>query len=175
MRIKLTRRLSKLGPTVSQHLYEFVHDTAIEVETLISKRWTAFQAIGSIGPAFKPETLDLGADTHISLHSSYNYLTRMLGSVSHGRLQTSFVPHGSRIHVVCDFSQLLNGQLAKAITDGKRIALADFEFSVKMNLESWVTASTNNEHALDVVASCIQDYYAGAKKLYDPTLKIIPS
>ena len=90
----------------------------------------------------------------------------MLGSVSHDCLQTSFVPHGSRLHVVCDFSQLLNGQLAKAITDDKRIALADFEFSVKMNLESWVAASTNNEHALDVVASCIQDYYAGAKKLY---------
>jgi len=165
MRIKLTRRLSKLGPAVSQHLYEFVHDTAIEVETLLSKRWTAFQAIGSISPTFKPETLDVDADTHISLHSSYNYLTRVLGSVSHGRSQTSFVPHGSRLHVVRDFSQLSNGQLTKAITDGERIAIADFELSVEMNLESWIAASTN-DRALDVIASCIQEYYAGAKELY---------
>ena len=166
MRVKLTRRFSKLGPAVSQRLYEFVHDTAIEVETLLSKRWTAFQAIGSIGPTFKPETLDLDADTHISLNSSYNYLTRMLGSVSHGRLQTSFKPHGSRLYVVHDFFPLSKGQLAKAITDGKHIAIADFELSVEMNLESWVAASANNERALDVIASCIQDYYAGAKELY---------
>jgi len=90
----------------------------------------------------------------------------MLGSVSQGRLQTSFEPHGSRLHVVRDFSQLSNGQLTKAITDGQRIAIADFELSVEMNLESWVAASTNNERALDVVASCIQEYYAGAKELY---------
>jgi len=166
MRVKLTRRLSKLGPAVSQRLYEFVHDTAIEVETLISKRWTAFQAIGSIHPAFKPRTLDFDADTHISLNSSYNYLTRMLGSVSRGRLQTSFKPHGSRLHLVRDFSQLSKGRLAKAITDGKHIAIADFEFSVEMNLEPWAAASTNNERALDVIASCIQEYYAGAKELY---------
>jgi len=166
MRVKLTRRLSKLGPAVSQHLYEFVHGTAIEVETLLSKRWTAFQAIGSFGLSFKPETLDLDADTHISLHSSYNYLTRMLGSVSQGRLQTSFKPHGSRLHVICDFSKLSKGQLAKAITDGKHIAIADFEASVEMNLESWVAASTNSKRALDGVASCIREYYAGAKELY---------
>jgi len=166
MRVKLTRRLSKLGPAVSQHLYEFVHDTAIEVETLLLKRWTAFQAIGSISPTFEPETLDLDADTHISLHSSYNYLTRMLGSVSQGCLQTSFKPHGSRLDVVCDFSKLSKGRLTKAITDGKHIAIADFEVSVEMNLESWVAASTNNERALDGIASCIREYYAGAKELY---------
>jgi hypothetical protein len=166
MRVKLALRLSKLGPAVSQHLYEFVHDTAIEVETLLSKRWTEFQAIGSISPTFKSETLDFDADTHISLNSSHAYLTRVLGSVSQDRLQTPFVPHGSRLHVVCDFSQLLKGQLAKAITDGKHITIGDFELSVEMNLESWVAASTNKERALDVVASFIQEYYAGAKELY---------
>ena len=167
MRVKLTRRLSKLGPAVSQHLYEFVHNTAIEVETLLSKRWTAFQAIGStISPTFKPETLDSDTHTHISLNSSYDYFTRMLGPVSRDRLQTSFKPHGSRLHIARDFSCFSKGQLAKAITDGKHITIADFELSVEMNLESWVAASTNNERDLDVVASFIQEYYAGAKELY---------
>jgi len=166
MRVKLTRRLSKLGPAVSQHLYKFVHDTAIEVETLLSKKWSVFQTIGSISATFTPETLDFEADTHISLNSSYNYLTRIPGSVSQGHLRNSFKPHGSRLHVVRDFSQLSKGQLAKAITDGKHIAIADFEFSVEMNLESWVATSTNKERAMDVIASCIQEYYAGAKELY---------
>jgi len=55
MRIKLTRRHSELGPAISQHLHEFVHDTPIEVETRLSKRWTAFQAIGSISPCLNPK------------------------------------------------------------------------------------------------------------------------
>ena len=166
MRVKLTRRLSKLGPAVSRRLHEFVHGTATEVERLLSKRWRAFQAIGSISPTFKPETLNFDADTHISLDSSYDYLTRMLGPVSQGCLQTSFEPHGSRLHTVRNFSRFSKGQLAKAITDGKHIATADFELSVEMNLELWVAASTNKERALDVVASCIQDYYASSKELY---------
>ena len=166
MRVKLARRLSKLGPAVSQHLYEFVHDTAIEVERLLSKRWTEFQAIGSISPTFRPETLASDTNTHISLDSSYDYLTTMLGPVARGRLQTSFEPHGSRLYIVRDFSRFSKGQLAKAITDGDHIATADFELSVEMNLESWVAASPNKERALDVVASCIQEYYASSKALY---------
>jgi hypothetical protein len=166
MRVKLTRRLSKLGPAVSQDLYNFVHDTAIGVETLLSKRWSEFQAVGSISPTFTPEALDFDADTHISLNSSYSYLTRIPGSAPRDRTKSSFKPNGSRLHVIHDFFQLSKGQLEKAISDSKYIALADFEFSVELNLESWVAASTNEERAMDVISSCIQEYYAGAKELY---------
>ena len=89
----------------------------------------------------------------------------MLGPVSRGRLQAPFEPRGSRLHVVRDFSKLSKGRLAKAITDGKQITIADFESSVELNLESWVAASTN-ERALDGIASCIREYYTGAKELY---------
>ena len=97
MRVKMARRLSKLGSAVSQHVCEYVHDTAIETEALLSKRWTAFQAVGSISTTLQPESLDFIADTHISLNSSYSYLMKTLSSVSHGRSQTSFNPQESRI------------------------------------------------------------------------------
>jgi hypothetical protein len=95
----------------------------------------------------------------------------MLGSVSDGRSPESFNPQGSRLYptydfFTCDFSQFLNGQLAAAISDGRHVAIADFEKCVEMHLESWVEASTDNKSALDVIASCIQQYYAGAKGLY---------
>jgi hypothetical protein len=130
---------------------------------LLSRRWTAFQAKGSPSPTLR---LDFDADTHISLTSSSDYLTKMLRSVSHDHSPESFRPNGSRLYIVHDFSQLSNGQLTKAITNDQYIAIADFELSVERNLESWVAASTNSIHSVDVIASCIQQYYSGAKDLY---------
>jgi hypothetical protein len=54
----------------------------------------------------------------------------------------------------------------QAIAKDQRIAIADFELSVEKDLESWVAASINNDDAPDVIASCIQQYFAGAKDLY---------
>jgi hypothetical protein len=167
MRVKMTRRLSKLGSAVPQQVYDLVYDTANLTEGLLSKRWTIFQELESISPPFQLENLDFVADTHISLDSSYDYLTNVLSSVSHGHTQTSFQPQGSRIHPVCDFSQYTDGKLAKAIGKGKRIAVADFEFSVERNFKSWVAASIDNTHTPDVIASCLQGYYSGAKGLYE--------
>ena len=166
MRVKMTRRLSKLGPVPSERLYKFVHDTARETEALLSKRWTAFQEIGSTIPTLQPKELDFVADTHISLNSSYEYLTKILGSVSHGRSQTSFEPQESRLYPLRQFSQFLNDQLSQAIIKNQHIATADFELSVKRNLQSWVAANIGNKRAPDVIASCLQQYYARAKDLY---------
>jgi hypothetical protein len=167
MRVKVARRLSKLGPAVSHHVYEFVHDIAKKAEAFLSKRWTAFQAVGSISPSLQAETLDFAADAHISLDVSYNYLSKMLRSASHGFSQTRFTPsQGPRLNNVRDFTQFTNGRLAHAISKDLRIAIADFELSVERDLLSWVTASANNDDAPDVIASCIQQYVTGAKNLY---------
>jgi hypothetical protein len=164
MRAKMTRRLSKLGSAVPQDVCEFVHNTAVQTEALITKRWTEFQAIGP-GPTLEP-TLDFLADTRLSLNASYNYLTKVLNAISNTRSQTSFNPQGSRLYSVYDFSQLSNGKLENAIANGGHIAIMDFELSVEKNLKSWVTASADGEGTLDVIASCIQQYHAGAKMLY---------
>jgi hypothetical protein len=166
MRVKIARRLSKLGSAVSQYVYEYVHGTAIEAEALLSKRWTEFQAIGSISTTLQPGTLNFVADTHISLNSSYYHLTKMLDSVSHGRSQISFNPQCSRIYPVHDFFQFSKGKLAQAFVNGGHTAIADFELCVERSLESWTTAYINNQGALDVLASCIKEYYAAAKRRY---------
>ena len=167
MRVKIARRLSKLGPAVSHHVYECVHDIAKKTEALLLKRWTAFQAVGSISPTLQPETLDFAVDAHISLDMSYNYLSKMLRSASHGFSQSRFTPsQGPRLNNVLNFTQFTNGRLAQAIAKDQRIAIADFELSVDTNLVSWVATSINNDVAPDVIASCIQQYFAGAKDLY---------
>jgi hypothetical protein len=167
MRVKIARRLSKLGSAVSRDVYEFVQDTSRETEALLSKRWTTFQAKGSICPSLQLEEFDFVADTKISLQNSYNYLLKMLRSDSHGFSEVRFTPsNGTRLNSVHDFSQFTNGRLANAIDKDQHIALEDFEFTVGESLESWIAASRGNNDAPDVIASCIQQYVAGARRLY---------
>ena len=78
MRVKIARRLSKLGSAVSDFVYEFVQSTSRETEVLLSKRWTTFQVKGSIRPTLQLDELDFVADAGISLQNSYNYLLKML-------------------------------------------------------------------------------------------------
>ena len=167
MRAKTARRLSKLGPAVSHHVYKFVHDTFEETEVLLSKRWTTFQATGSLSRALQPEVLDFVADAEISLQNSNNYLMKMLRLASVGFSQTKFSPpRGSRLNTQHDFGRFTNGKLASAIAKDRRIAITDFESIVEKDLESWIAASTNNNNTPDVIASCIQQYYDGAKGYY---------
>jgi hypothetical protein len=165
MRAKMTRRLSKLGPAVSQYIYEFVHGNAKDTEALLSKRWMAFQSIRPIGFTLQPQTLDFVADTHISLNYSYAYLSN-LRSVPHVRLQMPFIPQGSRFFPGHDFSQFSRGQLAKVIAEGQHIAILDFESFVEKNLESWISSIAMDDNSLFMIASCIQQYYVGVKDLY---------
>ena len=167
MRVKTARRLSKLGRVVSRHVYKFVHDTFKETEALLLKRWTTFQAIGSTSPVLQPEALDFVGDAEITLLNSYNYLTEMLRVASDGFSRTRFSPsHGARLHTLHDFGQFMDGQLASAIAKDRRMAIIDFESTVEANLESWVAASTHNDDTPDVISSCIQQYYDGAKDHY---------
>jgi len=170
MRAKMARRLSKLGPDVLHHVHQFVHDNARETEVLLSKRWTAFQETESIPghSTLQLKGLDFVADSNISLVKSYRYLADALLSASQGFKHRRFTPsYRSRLHNEHDFSQFTKGALAEAIDKDPYIALADFELSVEMHLETWVAASTNNDKALDVITSCIEQYFAGAKELYE--------
>jgi len=91
----------------------------------------------------------------------------MLRLASRGFTPSRFSPsHKFRFYEVHDFTQFGNGRLAKAIAEDPSIVIADFELSVEKNLESWVASSTNNVDALDVIASCIEQYFSGAKDLY---------
>ena len=167
MRVKMARRLSKLGTGVPHHICQVVYNTAKGTEAFLSKRWTEFQAIGSISPTLQLEGLDFVADTHITLDKSFQNLTNMLDPPSSRFSQMPFSRlDGFRLYEVHDFTQFMDGRLAKAISEDQHIAIADFEVSVERNLESWVTASKTNGYPSDVIASCIQQYYAGAKGLY---------
>ena len=168
MRVKIARRLSKLSPAMSHNVYEFVQETFRATEALLSKRWTAFQSKGLSRLTLQHEKPDFVADAKISLQNSYNYLSKMLCPVSHGSSKMGFTPsNGTRLNTLRDFSQFTNGRLANAIDRNQHIALNDFETTVEKSLKSWIAASRGNNDAPDVIASCIQQYFAGANRLYE--------
>jgi len=130
----------------------------------------SFQAKGVTGLTLQPDRLDLMADAEISLDNSYEYLANILcsGLRGPGLSQAGFTPPDCvRLNIVHDFTQFTNGQLTRAIEKDQRVALQDFELTVEKNLESWVAAAGGNDDAPNVIASCIQQYVAGARKFYE--------
>ena len=167
MKAKMSRRLSKLCPNISHHVYQFVHNSARTTEALLSKRWTAFQELELVHSTSLLKGLDFVADSNVSLVKSYEYLTDVLLSASQGFKHGPFTPsYGPRLYNEHDFAQFTNGVLADAIAKDQYIAATDFELSVEMHLETWVAASTNDDKSLDVIASCIEQYFSGVKDLY---------
>jgi hypothetical protein len=80
MRMKMARRLSKLGSVVSDNVYQIVYGAAKNTETLLQTRWSSFQAIESISMAWDPEELDVVSDAAITLNNSRPYLIKALRS-----------------------------------------------------------------------------------------------
>ena len=168
MRVKMARRLSKLGCTVSDEVYQTVYDAAEETETLLLKRWSSYQATQSVSPPNHPEQLDIIRDTAITLKHSRQYLINALCSTSHSYSQKNFKPsHPLRLVDTVDFSRLSGDVLTLAIASDRRTALADFELSVERYLDSWVVSHQHDNNAPDVIASCIEKYYASAREIYN--------
>ena len=166
MRVKLARRLSKLGSAVSDDVYQAVYSAANNTEILLQKRWSSFQTIESSSMAWDPEELDTVNDVVITLKHSRPYLINALRSTFRSYSARPFAPsHRQRLANVFSFSQFSDDRLAAAIAEDKRTALADFEFSVERYLESWVN-NQHDEDAVDVIASCIEQYFDAARNIY---------
>ena len=167
MRIKMARRLSKLGTTVSDDIYQVARDAAEETEVLLQKRWTIFQKSQSTSPPWEPDGLDFDGDTAITLNNSRPYLMSALLSTSPGHPPKPFSPSRQpRLADIVDFGHFSHGRLKEAVTIDNRIALADFELSVERYLDPWVNSCPYGDDPPDIIASCLEQYFASAKDIY---------
>jgi hypothetical protein len=176
MRVKIARRLAKLGSAVTNEVRQTVYDVATGTDKLLQNRWSDFQRRRSISPPWLPEKLDFVADTAITLHNSQKYLRKALCSTSQTLSSKKFIPsHRSRFHDIVNFSRFSGGRLTEAVSKDRRTALADFELSVERHLDSWVVESQFDDDAPEVIASCIEQYFTSAQDLYgaDPEDKSV--
>jgi len=168
MRVKMARRLSKLGLAVSDHVHGAVYDAATKTETLLQQRWSDFQESQSVSPPWRPEEPGVIRDTTISLKNSRSYLVNALSPTSDSYSQKKFNPsHPPRLLDTVDFNLFSEGKLTEAIAADQLTALADFESSVERYLDTWVDTHYRDDNAPDVIASCVEQYYASAKDIYN--------
>ncbi|KAI0297846.1 hypothetical protein B0F90DRAFT_1669305 [Multifurca ochricompacta] len=168
MSVKMARRLAKIGSAVSDDVYQAVYSAATRTEGLLQKRWTNFQMHMSLAPPWCPEELDFIADTAITLENSRPYLMKAFIPASQNVSQNIFaLSHQQRLDDTSDFALFSGDRLTKVIGADQRTALADFELSVENYLDSWVASSKDKDSTPDVIASCIEQYFAGAKQHYE--------
>ncbi|KAH8991107.1 hypothetical protein EDB86DRAFT_3065229 [Lactarius hatsudake] len=167
MRIKMARRLSKLGLAVSDDICQVVHDVAQQTERLLQSRWSSFQMSCSTSPPWHPKGLDFVGDSTLTLKNSRRYLTSALSSTSCGYSQKQFNPsHQPRLADTADFSHFAYGRLRAAVASDKHTALGDFELSVERHLDPWVDSIRHDDGAPNVIASCVEQYFASATEIY---------
>ncbi|KAH9056908.1 hypothetical protein EDB87DRAFT_1157643 [Lactarius vividus] len=167
MRAKMARRLSKMGPAASDDVYQAVYDTTKETEALLQNRRSSFQATQSVSPSWHPEKLDVVRDTVMTLKNSRRYLMNALRPGPHRYTQKQFTPsHSPRLLDVFDLGCFSDGRLTAVVAMDGRIALGDFELSVERYLDIWVGSRQHDQNAPDVIASCVEQYYASARKTY---------
>ncbi|KAH9180324.1 hypothetical protein EDB89DRAFT_11871 [Lactarius sanguifluus] len=164
MRVKMARRLSKLGPTVSGDVYQVVCNAAKNTETLLQERWSSFQKSRSVSLAWHPEELEIVGDTVLTLNNSRPYLVNALHSTFPSYSSKPFIPsHQPRLANTEDF---LGDRPALAAAEDKRNALADFELSIERYLDGWVDNYQHDDNAPEVIASCIEEYFDVARGIY---------
>ncbi|KAI9441022.1 hypothetical protein H4582DRAFT_1811232 [Lactarius indigo] len=167
MRVKMARRLSKLGPAVSDSVYQVVYYAAKNTETLLQKRWSNFQNRQSVSLSWYPEELDVVSDAVITLNKSRPYLMKALHSTFPDCSPKSFFPsHQPRLANTLNFDRFSSGRLTAAVAEDKRTALADFELSVERYLDYWVDVSEHDDNAPDTIGSCVEQYFDVARGIY---------
>ncbi|KAH9030640.1 hypothetical protein EDB85DRAFT_2275651 [Lactarius pseudohatsudake] len=167
MRVKMARRLSKLGPAVSGDVYQVVCNAAKNTETLLQERWSSFQKSRSVSLAWHPEELKIVGDTVLTLKNSRPYLVNALHSTFPSHSSKPFIPsHQPRLANTEDFHNFLGDRPALAAAEDKRNALADFELSIERYLDDWVDNYQHDDNAPEVIASCIEEYFDVARGIY---------
>lgn len=143
MHAKLAGRMFKLNGSIHPSLYNALVAVGRAANDLRSRRWEAVQAENAVSTEWKPESLDILADTKLALKYSRGYLDSVFLSNEHNPEPTSFHPNEpprilSPSQQSKDFSTGAAALKASLLAD-KFAALHDFEESVSLFLHNWTT------------------------------------
>ncbi|KAI0066738.1 hypothetical protein BV25DRAFT_1972593 [Artomyces pyxidatus] len=171
MRAKTSRRLYKIRDSAAEFVICEVEEVVKRTEQELQKQWAAVQRAQAVSPRWEPASLDFDADTTLSLRNSRDYLLNAMKAASNPRPIPPFMPSESpRICKTADFHSLKGDGLAKAVESDAHVALADFEASIQVHLDQWVSAAIQGNRvtlACETLKSCLEQYLAAALKLYD--------
>ncbi|TDL21943.1 hypothetical protein BD410DRAFT_828691 [Rickenella mellea] len=170
MRAKVARRLFKIGNAAPEFVIERVSSAVEEVSMVLNERWESIQKehVKALTPRWAPDELDFQADTELSLHNRKDYISQVLDHSLHSSVPMEFVPQEvHRNRNASDFTDFLSDDdWSTAFAVDPIITLTDFEESVRINLDTWVSHHIHAKNSYEVVGKCIIRYEGKASQCY---------
>ncbi|KAK7040132.1 hypothetical protein VNI00_009938 [Paramarasmius palmivorus] len=167
MRKKIARRLLKMGNDAPQFLAAEILEASCLTQGLLQERWDAEQARHATESlqGWDPESLDIYADTTLSLNNSRAYIERVLSNPSQTTPSSSYTPTEQPRFLNLELYS--SGTLPQSIQDHGALALLDFEQAVERGLDAWISARLNDQSACKTLSTWIHQYAEEAMKIYD--------
>ncbi|KIM46712.1 hypothetical protein M413DRAFT_23079 [Hebeloma cylindrosporum] len=163
-RVKTSRRIHKLGASAPPRLLQAMAALSQKVKECLELRWSTAQHLQEFSPSYTPYPATVEKDTIISLLESRTYLARILSPESYTDTFTKF--HPSNFPRLRDLHDLAPSGLTKAVQADGRIALADFEFLVQEQLDSWVMENRHLESGCKTLGSLLGQYISASQAHY---------
>ncbi|CUA77983.1 RNA replication protein [Rhizoctonia solani] len=167
MRVKMAKRLFKLGDTAPQFLLDATEAVAKEAQDLLQGRWDLVQSSQAKCANRDFSEVDFDSATNHMLPHSRRYLEQVFQGRTNRNISSCFTPdESSRLQNITEFSQYADGGLSSAYTNDPHLALFDFETSVLDNLARWTSKQFLYSRACAILYSCFQQYLKAAKSYY---------
>ena len=136
---KISRRLMKMGDAAPEWLSVAVLETCTDIRALLDGRWKRVQAVDAVSPLWTPSTLDLSADTRLSLLSSFRYISNVLLNNRFVSSSSSFKPKLRARGKLDDFLSASGNFFQVAYQDEPCLTLYDVEREISLGIDEWVS------------------------------------
>jgi hypothetical protein len=164
MNAKLSRRVLKADAKLPGFVVGEARNIGHSAYRTLNVRWSREQSYRSRPLQWKPQRLDFKQDVCLTMQNSKNHLLRIrqLGCEKPERKQFSPEEMG-RI----DMTPIKMPQLNEIKKTSKDISLADFEYWVDANLDTWLMVYIDRWETCSILGNRIDDYLSIAKGHYD--------
>ena len=165
---KISRRLMKMGDSATEWLSMAVLETCTDIRVLFDERWKRVQAIDAVSPLWTPSTLDLSADTRLSLLSSFRYISNVLLNSHFVSSSSSFKPKLRSRGKLDDFLSANGNFFQVAYQDEPYLTLYDVEREISLGIDEWVTGilTLDIDNASERLELLANDYSIAALQAY---------
>ena len=156
MRVKIARRLYKLGGTVPDLVLREVQAAGEAAEVLLQERWLMVQKEQAASPRWAPDELNVPGDTRLTLSQSHLFNSQVLLDSSVFAPPKEFDPrHSKRFH---EFDAFCKNNHSEIFGTNSLIPLVDFELAVQNDLDDWVSKNSGDIDDCSKIAACITQY-----------------
>ncbi|KAJ7574854.1 hypothetical protein C8J56DRAFT_1172554 [Mycena floridula] len=169
MRAKVSRRAARLNSIAPAFIFDRVQTVIEKAKTILDQRWAAIEESQSRSRRWDPGELNVTADARLLLRTAGPVIQKAMRpnkpSVSSAAFSPSF-PSRPFLNKTDFWYSPARPWFESKEPIHTFIALADFELSVRLNLQSWVSANLPNPKIVGILLTYLEEYWRSAKQKY---------